>query len=122
MSKYKYEHPYEWLREYVSNIKDEQTLKSIIFSLMSKCDGDMIQDIFQNEMDNDGYFDEIITIRELCRNNSELLTFDYKWQDSKNYKPLSEALEDIGYELIDKDIEGEYNDIKGYYECEVKII
>lgn len=57
--KYKWEHPYGWLVHYVTGIRDVASLKSIIFLMMSKVDGDAIQDLFQDEMDADGYFDEV---------------------------------------------------------------
>jgi hypothetical protein len=57
MSKYKWANPNEWLIDVIKKTDDIQTLKSIFFSFISGLDSDYIQDIFQDEMDADGYFD-----------------------------------------------------------------
>lgn len=62
------------------------------------------------------------TIRNLMEEHGSLLHFfDYKWTDSENYKDLKEVLDYIGYELLDADVAGEYNDIKAYYNCLVRM-
>lgn len=49
--------PSEWLNDYVDNHRNHPgDLVSIIDSLMSKMAEDDIQDLFQSEMDDDGYF------------------------------------------------------------------
>lgn len=35
---------------------------------------------------------------------------------------LEDVLEDLGYELIDKDMAGQYNDIQGYMGCQIREI
>ena len=58
---------------------------------------------------------------ELLDRFPKLYEYDYKWKDSKNYKDLNEILEIIGYKLIDEEVEaGDYNDIKGYFGCEIE--
>lgn len=59
-------------------------------------------------------------IRDLVHEYPLLYNFDYKWRDSKKYQDLNELLYDIGYELACEEVEsGDYNDIKGYFNCEV---
>ncbi len=72
---YKYQNPYDWLMSKVhkiictaeNNLKSgdpgamldaTNQLRSIISTLAIKHDFDTIQDIYQSEMDQDGYFDE----------------------------------------------------------------
>jgi hypothetical protein len=59
MEKYKWDSSYEWLIEKVQKTDDVTELKSILFEIIPKIDVDEIQFIFQNEMDEDGYFDKI---------------------------------------------------------------
>lgn len=62
-------------------------------------------------------------LRELAQKQGLLYEFDYKWRDSKNYRDLNEILEEIGYKLVDGEVKsGDYNDIKGYFKCEVEEI
>jgi hypothetical protein len=60
--KYKYESPHEWLSEKVTQAYqsgNSSYLAGLLNDIIPKLDGDTIQDIFQDEMDGDGYFDEI---------------------------------------------------------------
>ena len=65
-----------------------------------------------------------LTIRDIIKENNELYHYDCKWNDSKNYKDLDEALEECGYRLTgDDDVKaGDYNDIKAYLNCEIEYI
>jgi hypothetical protein len=62
--KYKWEHPSDWLRAKVLNPSPaegdvgwtEQEIESAFLALASTLDSDQIQDVFQREMDADGYF------------------------------------------------------------------
>lgn len=65
---------------------------------------------------------DILTVRDLCEKHERLSDYDYKWTNSPNYRRLSDVLEKLGYQLTDTDIEGEYNDIKAYYNCNVKLL
>ena len=58
MGKYKYNSPYEWLNERIIKA-DEKELRVIAHELTTKINADDIQDLFQSEMDADGYFEEI---------------------------------------------------------------
>ena len=57
MATYKWQHPSEWLEEYLTNLNDANKLLFEAKELASKLDGDEIQDLYQSEMDADGYFD-----------------------------------------------------------------
>ncbi len=63
MSKYKWSHPAEWLNHKIDDSKEASfavtELASMCRLLASKLDGDTIQDLFQDEMDEDGYFQEL---------------------------------------------------------------
>jgi len=61
-------------------------------------------------------------LKELIDQYPELLRYDYKWQESMDYRNLNELLEAMGYRLTDKGIAGDYNDIKAYYECKIETI
>ena len=78
--------------------------------------GNIKTEVIEGEMDDDPK-----KIRELLDKYPKLYDYDYKWKDSKNYKDLNEILEVIGYKLVDDEVKaGDYNDIKGYFGCEVK--
>ena len=60
MTRYRYEHPAEWLDAYIRRHADDpEWLLGVILALTSKLTGDDIQDLFQAEMDADGYFDDL---------------------------------------------------------------
>lgn len=64
---------------------------------------------------------ETITLRELAKEHPELYDFDYKWKTSDKYRDLSQILDALGYELISSEVQpGEYNDIKAYFECQIR--
>jgi hypothetical protein len=59
---YKYTHPYHWLSSKIEEMaanNDVDGLKAIALQLGNFLDGDTIQDEFESEMDNDGYFTEV---------------------------------------------------------------
>lgn len=57
---YKWDNAYEWLVDKAKSVNDIVELKSILFKLIPKIpDSDTIQNLFENEMDEDGYFDEM---------------------------------------------------------------
>lgn len=57
-ARYKFANAHEWLGNYMQRIDDPERLRSIIRLFVVQCDDDTIQDMFQTEMDADGYFDE----------------------------------------------------------------
>lgn len=61
MPKYKWETPYEWLMDKVNDMS-EQDLKNTVLNIARKCDSDTLQDIFESDMDEDGYFDKICRV------------------------------------------------------------
>jgi hypothetical protein len=54
---YRWQHPHDWLLEKADEWNHTQLLAEFK-SLAMKLDGDQIQDEYQSEMDQDGYFDE----------------------------------------------------------------
>jgi hypothetical protein len=59
----KYSHPYNWLQSKINKMAadgDIEGLKAIALQLAIFLDTDTIQDEFQSEMDQDGYFDEVV--------------------------------------------------------------
>ena len=57
-SKYKWSSPGDWLMQKAYEW-DEATLRDEFKRLIPELDSDLIQDIFQQDMFEDGYFDEI---------------------------------------------------------------
>ena len=61
MSKnYKYASAHAWFADYVTRTAEEDGVTGvlgIIRELVEKIDGDTIQDLYQSEMDDDGFFD-----------------------------------------------------------------
>ncbi len=54
---YRYESPHCWLADKIRRIDDLAELKSMLTSIFEKIDPEDIQDVFQTDMDADGYFD-----------------------------------------------------------------
>ncbi len=59
MKKYRWACPYEWVEE-KSKHWDRERLLTEFLNLARITDSDTIQDMFQSEMDADGYFNEEI--------------------------------------------------------------
>jgi hypothetical protein len=57
MTSYKWENPHAWLMEKAQSWSTEQ-LYCAVDSLANRLDTDAIQDLFQSEMEQDGYFDK----------------------------------------------------------------
>ena len=55
---YKWTHPYHWLEEKAATWDRERLLTEFL-NLACIADSDTLQDTFQEEMDADGYFDEV---------------------------------------------------------------
>ena len=58
MAKYKWEHAQCWLEQKIDNWSENE-LKYAAKVMAMKLDGDQIQDLFEHEMDEDGFFTEI---------------------------------------------------------------
>lgn len=60
--RYRYDNPHEWLESHIAELDiDDNRLEllAIIRALASVLDSDQIQDLFQSDMDADGYFQTI---------------------------------------------------------------
>ena len=63
--RYRWSHPSEWLSFHVDRLANDDSaeahseLVKLVMSLASLLDGDQIQDLFQDEMDRDGYFNDL---------------------------------------------------------------
>jgi hypothetical protein len=58
MKNYKWDSPYMWLEDKSEN-QDAAWLRQALLSLALLCDSDLLQDIFESEMDEDRYFDKV---------------------------------------------------------------
>jgi len=56
--------PADWLNSLLREIEDIDVLRGYAITLAYATDSDTIQDLFEDEMDRDGYFDE--SDRYLC--------------------------------------------------------
>lgn len=63
MSEYKWSNPLDWLADRIANA-EESELRGILHAVIDKLDADEVQDIFQAEMDEDGYFHPLRTTRD----------------------------------------------------------
>jgi hypothetical protein len=61
MKHYQWEFPLEWLNDRLDHESDGYRLRSYAKTLAQALDSDAIQDIFQEEMAADGYFEEVTT-------------------------------------------------------------
>lgn len=62
------------------------------------------------------------TIRDLANKNPDLYNYYYKWrntEESELERDIEDVLYCLGYKLKDNECAGEYNDLKGYLECEI---
>lgn len=55
---YKWNTPHDWLFDKIRRTDDVDKLRCYAYALLRRLDADEIQDLFQIEMDQDGYFDE----------------------------------------------------------------
>lgn len=63
--KFKWSHPTEWLNDKINGYEVLQfhELRDLALAMASKLDGDTIQDLFQSDMHDDGYFEETLEYR-----------------------------------------------------------
>ena len=54
--RYRWAYPSDWLNDKIASSDDVVFLRGVIDSLMSNLPEDDLQDLFQTEMDADGYF------------------------------------------------------------------
>lgn len=53
---YKWSHPSEWLDDYIDTIGSLSEMRDLALDVARQLDGDQIEDLFQAEMEADGYF------------------------------------------------------------------
>lgn len=58
MPRYQWSNPHEWLDERAQDWEKDELLFTLL-SLASHLDADTLQDLFQSEMDSDGYFQDL---------------------------------------------------------------
>ena len=56
MARYKYENAHEWLMEKAAGWPMHQLFQEFQTLVLNHVDGDTIQELYQREMDEDGYF------------------------------------------------------------------
>jgi len=60
MASYKWETPYDWFQSYVNaRAEDPQALRSLLLVVAQKLDSDDLQELFQPDMDADGFFENL---------------------------------------------------------------
>uniref|UniRef100_A0A6M3L1E3 Uncharacterized protein n=1 Tax=viral metagenome TaxID=1070528 RepID=A0A6M3L1E3_9ZZZZ len=60
MARYRWSYPLEWLREHLDGLHTQDgELLSEAKELASQLDSDQIQDIYETDMDKDGYFTDL---------------------------------------------------------------
>lgn len=66
MASYKYDSAYDWFTQYVQRKADDpQALRSMLLNLTAQyVSADDLQDTFQDEMEADGFFDDLDTLPE----------------------------------------------------------
>lgn len=62
MSKYRWETPHDWIWEKIA--EGEFTAYEVLQDVLPKMDSDDLQDIYQEEMDKDGYFNDLDKVKE----------------------------------------------------------
>jgi hypothetical protein len=58
MARYKWEHAQDWLQDRIAGAGEDELLE-LAKAMAGTLDGDQIQDLFQDAMDNDGFFDDL---------------------------------------------------------------
>lgn len=59
--KRKWDHPSDWLMEKIEEGR-ERDLRMLLNTILSALDGDTIQDLFQDDMSDDGYFTRLCDV------------------------------------------------------------
>lgn len=97
---YKWFSPHDWLLDKISRVDKTGELLDLIKPLIYKIDGDTIQDMYQTEMGNDGYFDSLNPTMQLPEiSKKELVTIMAAlriYQDISYLEPkYQECLDDL---------------------------
>ena len=56
MKSYRWTSPNEWLSDQLAATDDPAKLRGYLTAILDLLDPDMLQDVFQTEMEQDGYF------------------------------------------------------------------
>ena len=56
---YRWDYPLEWFKEKNNETNDPEVLRTFALELACKHDSDTLQDLFQDVMESDGYFEEV---------------------------------------------------------------
>ena len=57
--RYRWDHVHAWFDHYLEADRDREELANLCRQLAEKLDSDQLQDLFQGEMDDDGYFTDL---------------------------------------------------------------
>ncbi len=117
MTTYKWSSPQSWLDDRIQALaekRDVNGLVEVINALIFHVDADQIQDIFQSEMDSDGYFkpdDE--EAEQAFRDRIQ----SWLEEQSDYHSFTSEEQENPEYDKLDEYLRSEYGDsLKDLYE------
>ena len=70
--KYRWNYPLEWLNEKIDTW-DENTLRHELKTIAALLDSDQIQDLYESDMDKDGYFTPLKNINQSGSTATDLL-------------------------------------------------
>ena len=70
---YKWASAHEWLQHHLFGIGPAERLREVAMQLANQLDADEIQDLFQNEMDADGYFEQLAQAKEVTEGVAEIM-------------------------------------------------
>ena len=70
--RYRWASPAEWLSEKIQGFEvlDFHRLKELALAMLSDLDSDQLQDLFQDDMEEDGYFQDLDIAANLTREQS----------------------------------------------------
>lgn len=73
---YRWASAHDWLQAHIHNFfrtNRNDKLREIAQQLANQLDADEIQDLFQNEMDADGYFEQLAQAKEVTEGVAEIM-------------------------------------------------
>ena len=57
MTRYKWDRPHDWLDQYLAKLNPHES-RALVRHLAMRLDADDVEEVFQDDMDADGYFDD----------------------------------------------------------------
>ena len=109
--RYRWASPAEWLSEKIQGFEvlDFHRLKELALAMLSDLDSDQLQDLFQDDMEEDGYFQDLDIAANLTREQCvELLEgISIECRDEESVETLREAVqsniedETLGYSEVE---------------------